>query len=69
MLLHDFRSGAKLSSLATDGPARTALQFCPLDPDLLAAAGDDGGVVVWSVRARAAKHELRRLHRVRVCEA
>ena len=65
VLLHDFRSGAKLAALAGDGPARSALQFCQADPDLLAAAGDAGGGVVWSVRALSPRHELQRLHRVR----
>jgi hypothetical protein len=65
-MLHDFKTGAKLASLAHDGAARSAaLQFCASDADRLATASDDGGVAVWSVAARAARHELRRLHRVR----
>jgi len=67
LLLHDFKTGTKLPSLPADGPVRTSLQFCPMDADLLAAAGDDGGVAVWSVRDRVLLHELRRLHRVRAC--
>ncbi|KAI8471094.1 MAG: WD40-repeat-containing domain protein [Monoraphidium minutum] len=63
VLLHEFKSGAKLGALAADGPIRTALQFSGLDGDLLAAAADDGGVAVWSVRARAPRFEMRRLHR------
>ncbi|KIZ05202.1 hypothetical protein MNEG_2756 [Monoraphidium neglectum] len=64
VMLHDFKTGAKLASLAHDGAARSAaLQFCASDADRLATASDDGGVAVWSVAARAARHELRRLHR------
>jgi hypothetical protein len=66
VLLHDFKSGARLAGVPADGAVRAALHFCPLDGDLLAAAGEDGSVAVWSVKGRTLQHDLRRLHRVRL---
>jgi WD40 repeat protein len=46
----------------TPGVVRRSLAFCPTDAEQLAAAGDDGGVVLWSLRSRALRGEWRGLH-------
>jgi hypothetical protein len=75
LLLHDFRTAARLATLEGGGgggggyegasssaPARRALAFCPSDAELLAAAGDGGGVALWALRSRSLRAEWRGLH-------
>ncbi|GFH18674.1 WD_REPEATS_REGION domain-containing protein, partial [Haematococcus lacustris] len=40
----------------TGGLAKRSLCFSPLEPSLLAAASDDGGVHLWSIRGERPQH-------------
>lgn len=64
ILLHEFRQLTKILTLSTDPITKRSLAFNKTDSDLLAAAGEDGSVYVWSVRERVLQHDFKQTHRV-----
>jgi hypothetical protein len=56
-------SGATTGTTTTTPTTiRRSLAFSPGDAEQLAAAGDDGGVVLWALRSRSLRAEWRGLH-------